>query len=903
MSGVRDLVIEPTKATNVNQVGIGVAKGTISLFSHSTSGIFGFLAKMSASAGQTVAAFSLDSEFRQNHRDTVVAEATGLNRVWKRRGVQNVSEILLRPIGDIILGVAMGASGLILSPYKGLKRHGKWGFVQGVATGTAGLVTKPIVGVLDAFTHFSSTVHDIARSANVLDRRFQPSLKLRLPVTFGPMKILSPFDAVTARSMELLKTFPPKVKKVKIQGDQTAEFHVHSEVLHMEAGVETYAIVSTIRVVLIKLKKDNHRLSPSFEWEVILTGDMLVTSRLSDYGHNGVALTLTKRADNKEVIETLKDDKSSVTNLQMKQLPSSAFSVDSEPSNDEAQAADLAAQEDLNYKDISSKTGGQILEWFTVQAEFQHRLQLTRLHNAICCVVGDFSSVIVDHTLDSDQRFKEATTFGLFNFGLVPTYPKTSLASNEDLVSALEHLAWMHDSTFRMIRGVPTSLQTKEVSRLRQQWTYSKEMQASLSQGGAKWLVEARARAMFVPLKLPKFVDRNNPSIERVSHELEQGNLSSEQASKILELASDANSVLSDYEDLDENIEVFASHYTGLKTRPSVVEFQSPPSSEKDLAKMSSWRAQRATLDESFHSANVKEIPSDSSQAQNRTSNIKYPNSAGETLTNARIDRMETLIDQLIRLNAQQSPRQQPIASDFSGDSPSSKHESRIAETVIQELAELRSQVERRALEDEKLRDEIAMLRQQLADGRETRETPQRNQKEEPRKSDETIGKEPDAMVSKEPFDANQLAKEDSTFLGSKKVETETEAPYQSKDRSLEYSGGDDLAARRRSNSTDSSLRKTRVVIRRSSGESVCSNEAPRHAIGSIDGSMGSMGWSSDDGFEPLKMSTSSRRNSASSMDSDEKSVNELKIETKKERKRKTLFRFGRKKKKKESGS
>ena len=35
----------------------------------------------------------------------------------------------------------------------------------------------------------------------------------------------------------------------------------------------------------------------------------------------------------------------------------------------------------------------------------------------------------------------------------------------------------------------------------------------------------------------------------------------------------------------------------------------------------------------------------------------------------------------------------------------------------------------------------------------------------------------------------------------------------------------------------------------------------------------------------------------------DEKSVNELKIETKKERKRKTLFRFGRKKKKKESGS
>ena len=149
--GVRDLVVAPTSAFmsgNVNQVGIGVAKGTLSLFSHSTSGIFGFLARMSASAGQTVAVLSLDAEYRQWHRDTVVSEATDLNRVWKRRGLQKVSRILLRPVGDILLGVAMGTSGLIVSPYKGLKKGGGLGFMRGVAQGTAGVVAKPLVGVL-----------------------------------------------------------------------------------------------------------------------------------------------------------------------------------------------------------------------------------------------------------------------------------------------------------------------------------------------------------------------------------------------------------------------------------------------------------------------------------------------------------------------------------------------------------------------------------------------------------------------------------------------------------------------------------------------------------------------------------------------------------------------------------
>jgi hypothetical protein len=162
------------------------------------------------------------------------------------------------------------------------------GFVRGIAIGTAGVVAKPIVGVLDAFTHFSSTAHDIAKSVNVLERRYQPALKIRLPYSFGPMHILAPFDPVTARSVYLLRVFPPKAKRSHRRGERSKEIHVHSEVLHMEPGVETYAIATTIRVVLLKLKKDNGgTLSPSFGWEVNLTCGEVISSRVSDHGHNG----------------------------------------------------------------------------------------------------------------------------------------------------------------------------------------------------------------------------------------------------------------------------------------------------------------------------------------------------------------------------------------------------------------------------------------------------------------------------------------------------------------------------------------------------------------------------------------------------------------------------------------
>jgi hypothetical protein len=687
---------------------------------------------MSATAGQTVAFLSLDSEYRQWHRDTVVSEATDLNRVWKRRGVQNVSEIVLRPVRDILLGVAMGASGLIISPYKGLKKNGKWGFVQGVATGTAGVVAKPLVGVLDAFTHFSSTVHDVARSANVLERRFQPALKLRLPYSFGPMKILLPFDVVTARSVDLLKMFPPKAKRSKTQGGRSTEFHVHSEVLYMEPGVETYAIVSTIRVVLIKFKKDNNGMSPSFGWEVSLGRDVPVSSLLSDHGHNGVALTITKRAEDRDMHGALLFDKdrhgqrnsqTGGAKLNSMSLPSSAFSVDSRYSYTDSEDPDVLHQpesEDSAFNHGSTRKGGEILEWFTVVAEFQHRVQLTKLHNSISCVVGDFDAIIVDHAGDLEQRYKGATTFGLFTFEESHQDSKIfSPASNADLVAALEHLPWMHDATFKMIQTISRRQQAAEVSRIRRSWIFANELEASMIQGGPQWLVEARARAMFVPVDppiVPECLDPHDTVVKKVYQELEQGNISSEQASKLLE--SHAGDTL-DYEDIQEDDGNFFAGFLDEDTgefTPNVVEFDAIASELKD-PEVANQGIQEIDSPDKLDSIKVPDSRSSGRASLHAMVSNGRPDSGTGIQRTSRIDRIESLMEQLIQLNAHQAA-QKAVPYEVFSETHSCNQESRIADSVIHELTELRSQVQVRVKEDEDLRKEIALLRQQLADGR-----------------------------------------------------------------------------------------------------------------------------------------------------------------------------------------
>jgi len=415
-SGMKDFVTAPSTAflrspTDPSRLGLGVAKGTLSLFSHSASGFFGFLSKVSASAGQVVAVLSLDPEYRIWHRDQIVTEASNLNRDWKRRGLQSAGAIITRPLGDIILGITAGVFGVVISPVKEYKRGGQQWLLRGLAMGGAGVLTKPLVGLFDAMAHFAASIHDIAKSVNVLEKRYQLAIKYRLPYTFGICNIMIPFDTNTARAAYLLKLYPIK-KSRRPSLPSGGEVLVHVEVLP-NFGIDTFVIITSQRLIVIRVKKEaSGTLTPSLCWQVIHAGESVVSSRVSDHGHNGVAFTITlmkRPEEGTNAPHSPTDDKKVVIQEgeEMNEL-------------DELESPEEGLQFEQAAEEFEHGTGrgkeGELLEWFTILAEYQYRRQLSRIHNALSCLVGDFDAVMKDPSLGRPGSTEGYSSFGIFYF-------------------------------------------------------------------------------------------------------------------------------------------------------------------------------------------------------------------------------------------------------------------------------------------------------------------------------------------------------------------------------------------------------------------------------------------------------------------------------------------------------
>jgi regulator of replication initiation timing len=875
VSGVRDLVVAPTKAflkspTDVRKVGMGLGKGTLSFFSNGASGIFGFSARLWATAGQTVAILSLDSEYRQWHRDRIVNEATNLNRVWKRRGVQSLQEIVFQPFADVALGVTMGATGFFTAPYNGAKKGGTRGFAQGVAVGTIGVVAKPVIGVFDAFTHVSQTVHDLAKSVNVLEPRYEPALKLRLPYVFGPMNILCPFDAVSARSVVLLSIFPPRTK-LKRRVHMGKEIHVHSEVLKMEPRVETYVIATTIRVVLIKVRQDNNNnaSAPSFGWEVDLSGPSRVSSAVSDHGHNGVALTITIRAPSrkssikstrrsslmrekhistKRINASFAVNASSLLSVASSELSEGEEIFEPDESYENLQSSrDWLAEEskkqvllakvddvDGTYDHVETTEHGEVLEWYTVLAEYQFRKQLTRLSNAVSCIVGDYDAIIPDRLAGggSSERSEHNVSFGIFNFEKGLQDGRAAKVANMELVSDLESLSWMTQILFERVRMVPESRRKDFLTRMRRNWDYSKDLEASVALGGPAWLIEARARAMHISRvnQAGCNFDNNDHVIQEVIEtEIDEGTVTSDLALGLVKRMKDdvgsstidtSKHVVSDElpsmntaasgielsapdQDLsgatsgeddedDDNVKLQISQqplhnlrrnmqrdsdgdiFFSMRNLGSSFEVDDDKANEGEDdgddhdnghdVKEKDWR--KLLVDQPPHSAYVDydTTMTDISEEQQNGQQMQHDSAAqlnkaafeGEStrslLSNgvllsghemapdhkstaaarsvrcldmsetsdaaSRMDRLEAVMEQLVLLNATQLHQQQMRQLDTSHHSESSSAVHELADTLKQQLSEIRAQMNIRAKEDEALRNEIRLLRDQLDDRR-----------------------------------------------------------------------------------------------------------------------------------------------------------------------------------------
>lgn len=171
-TGLRDFIMQPSRelkhiTKNPSRVGVGVLKGTLSLFSNSASGIFGFASNLGSTVGHTATMLTLDEHFQQLHSEQKAAQQRHYDR-WKKKGFGHVTLMVSRPVHDIAFGVLSASTGLLTEPYRGAKKNGAVGFAKGVAVGLIGVVVKPVVGISDAFAHVMESIHDIVRDPPIV---------------------------------------------------------------------------------------------------------------------------------------------------------------------------------------------------------------------------------------------------------------------------------------------------------------------------------------------------------------------------------------------------------------------------------------------------------------------------------------------------------------------------------------------------------------------------------------------------------------------------------------------------------------------------------------------------------------------------------------------------------------
>jgi hypothetical protein len=470
-SGLRDFFLQPSRelkhiTRNPSRVGVGVLKGTLSLLSNSASGIFGFASNVASTVGNTATLLTLDEHYQRLHSEQKVAQQRHYDR-WKKKGFGHITLMVSRPVHDIVLGVVSASTGLIIEPYRGAKKDGVPGVIKGTAIGVIGVVVKPIVGLSDAFAHVMESIDDIAKSMNLLELKFNPIERYRLPYVFGFKRMLLPFSEVDSRSAQLLLAHPLE-KKAKI----SEETIVAAEALHFGNGMERYVVVSTMRIALFKLRVIDGQgfLTTTLEWQVWFGKGICITCSVGSKGHNGYFLCISRCSCSKvtEKLQMKNEQDEHQSDISFAEDESEHFSILDTPKS--FQPLKLS-----NLWPITASEGYNVTR-YTVEGEFKHRRQLSRIHNAVCCIFGDFDSIIYERShIDGTEGI---TSFGPLNFERETKAPSQKTSSDLALLYAsLESTMWKSDGQIPPCH-------------------FSDSVNHGLPRCPS-WLVESRARNMF----------------------------------------------------------------------------------------------------------------------------------------------------------------------------------------------------------------------------------------------------------------------------------------------------------------------------------------------------------------------------------------------------------------------
>jgi len=483
----------------------------------------------------------MDEQFIRWHLQQVADHARHKHGKFRPKGVKRFLSPFTRPVQDIVAGVLFGAKGLFIEPYKGLK--GNIGLGKGIGIGVVGLVAKPLVGIFDAFAHVFESVESVARSANILETKFNSVKKVHFRYIFGANDILIPYKPVDACSANLLRLHPFENGKsanfnIGITSDGSSkEILVLSEMLQFKAGEAVYAIVTTKRIVSFRVRTDGSA-PPALEWQVDLKRDTIIKVSILTGGHNGVFLCIkhsNQKLNSKQDVDVMEQESQTMheshppPNMISEDMnsigliePNECSSQDSDKlyhsksvSSPPSLAPKASYQQDHDSFDVKK-----------IEGEFQHRSELTRIHNAICCLTGQFESVESEKGIGTDGNTEGFTSFGYLNFDENLSTAATPKDEEKHFYNCLERVPWVQGSR-------PNAVSDRNI------WSFSDELEVSKKEGGPQWVISSRAQAMFVPMPFPSLqcsLRHDDERVQKLSKDLANGKISLDQAKKEFEV-------------------------------------------------------------------------------------------------------------------------------------------------------------------------------------------------------------------------------------------------------------------------------------------------------------------------------------------------------------------------------
>ena len=436
-TGVRDFFYQPYTSLlkSPNDLGIGVVKGTLSLVSHSAQGVFGLTSKMSSAVSKIAARASMDENFRIKQAQKFAARKNNAKKS-ARKTKKELAFMVIQPFEDVLNGAFSGVKGVFVEPYRGAKNGGgACGCLKGLSIGVIGTIVRPIAGIANAFNHVSNSVQLLASGINILEEEVLEAKRFRMPCVFGVGNRFLPFNLQFSISVDLIRNHPIVLSK-KNDPLRKAEHILLVEVLSdYEPGVELHVVLSSCRMALFKKSNVSSHLY-DMAWQIDLSIDSL-HSEVTNVGHHSVELR-----------------------------------VQTSPKSGAGIGVSLASR-----KRATSTNKHEI---YKVRGKFQHRPKLLRLHNALCCLTGNFDNVVYERGLGPEWSSEGKVSFGYIQFESPPT-PNKKLCSASKTDNALGVNGINEKGLLDLLESVSWEFLP----------THNNEENARRSRMSPKWLVKA----------------------------------------------------------------------------------------------------------------------------------------------------------------------------------------------------------------------------------------------------------------------------------------------------------------------------------------------------------------------------------------------------------------------------